>query len=438
MRDWGGIRGGSRRAGAPGRPPAGRRRRLLRWAGAGAAAFVLVGSGTGWWLYSKLNGNITADTSAEAELRRYERERPAHLAEGAQNILLIGSDSRAGRENAGYGQDKGTQRSDTTILLHLPADRKSATAVSIPRDLMTDVPSCLTQDGTRTTERFAQFNWAYEWGGAACTIRTVEKLTGVRIDHHMVLDFGGFKKMVDAVGGVEVCLSRPVNDTEAALRLPAGRQLLHGEQALGFVRARHSLGNGSDTERMQRQQQFLGSLVTKVQSSGVLLNPARLYPLLDAATSAVTTDPGLASLRGLYELVRGVRDIPSDQIRFLTVPRRPYPPNPNRDELVEPDASSLFERLRLDRPVTVTPPTPEPSGAAGREGSATPGDPSEASAGAAAEASPEASAEASAGASPEASAEAERTSVRPKSGTASTPAPVPTFTGTTADTTECR
>ncbi|MFG2620642.1 LCP family protein [Streptomyces sp. NPDC048507] len=415
MTDSAGTPGGSRPAGGPPRPPAGRRRRLLRWAGAGAAAFVLVGSGTGWWLYSKLDGNITADTSAEAELRRYERERPAHLAEGAQNILLIGSDSRAGRENAGYGRDKGTQRSDTTILLHLPADRKSATAVSIPRDLMTDVPSCLTPDGTRTAERFAQFNFAYEWGGAACTIRTVEKLTGVRVDHHMVLDFGGFKKMVDAVGGVEVCLSRPVNDTEAALRLPAGRQLLRGEQALGFVRARHSLGNGSDTERMQRQQQFLGSLVTKVQSNGVLLNPARLYPVLDAATSAVTTDPGLASLRGLYELVRGVRDIPSDQIRFLTVPRRPYPPNPNRDELVEPDAGSLFERLRLDRPVTVAPPAPEPSGAAGRA--------------AASPASP---------ASPASFAEAVRKSVRPESGTASTPTPVPTFTGTTADTAECR
>ncbi|MFD8985119.1 LCP family protein [Streptomyces sp. NPDC059564] len=405
MTDSAGIPGGTRPDGGSARPPSGRRRRLLRWTGLGAAALVLAGAGAGWWLYTKLDGNITADTSAEAELRRYERERPAHLADGAQNILLIGSDSRSGRENAGYGQDKGTQRSDTTILLHLPADRKSATAVSIPRDLMTDVPSCLTPDGSRTTERFAQFNWAFEWGGAACTIRTVEKLSGVRIDHHMVVDFGGFKKMVDAVGGVEVCLRQPVDDAEAALKLPAGRHLLQGEQALGFVRARHSLGNGSDTERMQRQQQFLGSLVNKVQSNGVLLNPARLYPLLDAATSSVTTDPGLASLRGLYELVRGVRDIPTDQVKFLTVPRKPYAPNPNRDELVEPDASRLFEQLRTDRPLTITPPTPEPTGASGREA---------------------------------ASAEAARKSVRPKSGTTSTPVPVPTFTGTTADVADCR
>lgn len=399
--------GAAAASGGSGRPPHGRRRRLLRWIGLGIAFLVLVGAGAGWWLYTKLNGNITADTSAAAELERYERERPRHVADGTQNILLIGSDSRSGRDNARYGKDKGTERSDTTILLHLPADRRSATAVSIPRDLMTRIPSCLTADGTRSQERFAQFNWAYQWGGAACTIRTVEKLTGVRVDHHMTIDFGGFKQMVNAIGGVEVCLKQPVDDVEAKLRLPAGRQTLHGEQALGFVRARYSLGNGSDTERMQRQQQFLGSLVKKVQSNGVLLNPARLYPLLDAATSSLTTDPGLASLRGLYELVRGVRDIPTDQVKFLTVPRRPYAADPNRDELKEPDASGLFGRLRTDRPVTVTPPKPDAT----------------------------AEPDATTGADEDTEAEAGE---RPGTGTTQTPTPVPTFTGTTAGAADCR
>ncbi|MFE3763784.1 LCP family protein [Streptomyces sp. NPDC059104] len=435
MTDSAGIPGGTGAAGGGPRPPADRRRRrLLRWIGLGAVLLVLAGAATGWWLYAKLDGNITSDTSAEAELRRYERERPAHFAEGARNILLIGSDSRSGRENAGYGQDGGTQRSDTTILLHLSADGGSVTAVSIPRDLMTDVPSCRAADGTRTPERFAQFNWAFQWGGAACTIRTVERLTGVRIDHHMVLDFGGFKQMVDAVGGVEVCLPQPVDDAEAHLRLPAGRHLLQGEQALGFVRARYGLGNGSDTERMQRQQQFLGSLVKKVQSNGVLLNPARLYPLLDAATSALTTDPGLASLRGLYELVRSVRDIPSDQVRFLTVPRRPYAPNPNRDELLEPDAGRLFQRLRLDRPVTVTLPvptsTPTPAPAPAPTSAAT-------SAADSAVTSAPASA-AAAEPAPLSPAELFRDPVRAKSGIESAPLPDPTFTGTTADTSDCR
>ncbi|MFJ1867846.1 LCP family protein [Streptomyces sp. NPDC088097] len=406
MTDSAGIPGGATATGGAGKSPRGRRRRTLRWIGLGVALLVLLGAGTGWWIYSKLEGNIHADTSAEAELRRYERERPQNFATGAQNILIIGSDSRSGR-NSGYGADKGTQRSDTTMLLHLPADRKSATAVSIPRDLMTEVPSCLKADGTRTGEMFAQFNWSFEWGGAACTIRTVEKLTGIRVDHHMVIDFGGFKRMVDAVGGVEVCLRQPVDDTEARLKLSAGRQVLHGEQALGFVRARHSLGNGSDTERIGRQQQFVGSLVKKVQSNGVLLNPTRLYPLLDAATSSLTTDPGLASLRGLYELVRNVRDIPTDQIRFLTVPRKSYAPNPNRDELLEPDATLLFERLRMDRPLTVTPPAPEPAGA-GRSGPA------------------------------EDAEDGSDTPAENRNGTAGTPTPVPTFTGTTAGAADCR
>ncbi|MFI8365049.1 LCP family protein [Streptomyces sp. NPDC085612] len=412
MTDSAGIPGGTGAAGGGQPPPRNRRRRLLRWIGLGAVLLVLLGTAAGWWAYNTLDGNITEDSSAAAELERYERERPAHLATGAQNILLIGSDSRAGRGNAGYGEDKGTQRSDTTILLHLPRDRESATAVSIPRDLMTEIPSCLKPDGSRTAPSFAQFNWSFEWGGAACTIRTVEKLTGIRIDHHMVIDFAGFKRMVDAVGGVEVCLRQPVDDAQAKLRLPAGRQTLRGEQALGFVRARHSLGNGSDTERMQRQQQFLGSLVKKVQSNGVLLNPARLYPLLDAATSSLTTDPGLASLRNLYELVRGVRDIPTERITFLTVPRRPYGPNPNRDELVEPDAALLFRQLREDRSVTVTPPKPSPSVSAS---TATP-------------------AEATASVDPDAA----RWTDPAGRGTVTAPTPVPTFTGTTADEADCR
>ncbi|MFE2170734.1 LCP family protein [Streptomyces sp. NPDC059447] len=418
---------GAGHASEPGHGPAhgpgrgqgrGRRRRLLRWAGLGVVLLVLAGTAGGWWIYNKLDGNITEDTSAAAELERYERDRPAHLATGSQNILLIGSDSRSGKANARYGQDKGTQRSDTTILLHLPADRKSATAVSIPRDLMTDIPACLQADGTRTAEQFAQFNWAFQWGGAACTIRTVEKLTGIRVDHHMVIDFGGFKQMVDAIGGVEVCLKRPMDDAEAHLKLPSGRQTLRGEAALGYVRARYSLGNGSDTERMERQQQFLGSLVKKVQSNGVLLNPARLYPLLDAATSSVTTDPGLASLRGLYELVRGVRDIPTDQVKFLTVPRRPYAADPNRDELVQTDAARLFRQLRADEPVTITPPKPESEtdggdGTGDGTGTGNGIEPTEA-----------AGSGVSAG--------------RADEGTEATPTPVPTFTGTTAGTADCR
>ncbi|MEV5279878.1 LCP family protein [Streptomyces sp. NPDC052811] len=331
-------------------------RRWLRWTALGLSVAVLAAAGTGWWLYKKLDGNIHTDTSAAHELEEYERERPASLVRGAENVLLIGSDSRAG-SNSRYGRDDGgTQRSDTTILLHLAADRRSATAVSLPRDLMVDIPGCGRPDGTRTNEQFAQFNWAFEFGGAACSIRTVEKMTRVRVDHHMVIDFNGFKDMVDAVDGVEVCLKEPVDDQQAHVKLPAGRQILHGEQALGFVRSRHGIGDGSDTQRMDRQQQFLGSLVKKVQSNGVLLNPTRLYPVLDAATKSITTDAGLNTLRDLYDLVRSMRDIPTENVRFLTVPRQPYAYDQNRDELVQPDADRLFQQLREDLPVKVAVP----------------------------------------------------------------------------------
>ncbi|MFE5901098.1 LCP family protein [Streptomyces sp. NPDC056488] len=336
---------------APGKP----RRHWLRWTALGVSVVLLGAAGAGWWFYRKLDGNITTDTTAADELRRYEKERPPANSSAARNILLIGSDTRSGEGNERYGRDKGTQRSDTVILLHLAAGKRSATAVSLPRDLMVTVPGCRKPDGSRTREQFAQFNLAFEVGGTACTIRTVEKLTGTRIDHHMVIDFQGFKKMVDAVDGVEVCLKEPVDDADAHLKLPAGRQTLHGEQALGFVRARKSLGNGSDTERMDRQQQFLGALVNKVQSNGVLLNPARLYPVLDAATKSITTDAGLDSLRDLYDLARSMRAIPTERVQFLTVPRRPYSYNANRDELVQPAADQLFEQLREDEPVAVEP-----------------------------------------------------------------------------------
>jgi LCP family protein required for cell wall assembly len=332
-----------------------RRRDWLRSAAFGMSVLMLTAAGVGWSLYQDLEGNIRTDRDTLSELRRYESERPTAMVRGAQNILLIGSDNR-GDGNEKYGRDTGTQRSDTTILLHLAANRKSATAVSIPRDLMVDIPVCRKPDGKQTGARFAQFNWAFQFGGAACSIRTVEHLTGIRIDHHIIVDFNGFTRMVDAVKGVEVCLKEPIVDAKTPLELPAGRHVLRGEQALVFVRARYGVGDGSDTERMERQQQFLAALVKKVQSNGVLLNPTRLYPVLDSATSSLTTDPGLDSLRELYEMVRSVRNIPTERVRFLTVPRRPYAYNANRDELVEPEAGQLFARLRHDRDVAVAAP----------------------------------------------------------------------------------
>ncbi|MFJ9927460.1 LCP family protein [Streptomyces misionensis] len=339
------------------------RRRRRRWGAAaacGAVALAVAAAGAGWAVYDKLSDNIRADDAAAAELARHARERPPDLVPDARNILLIGSDTRTGSGNARYGRDLGSQRSDTTILLHLAADRRSATAVSLPRDLMVRVPGCPRTDGSRGEPVFTMLNQAFELGGSACTIRTVEKLTGIRVDHHVIVDFSGFKDLVDAVGGVRVCLKEPIDDKAARLRLPAGPVTLDGERALGYVRARESVGDGSDTERMRRQQRFLGALVTRLRGIDVLLNPLRLYAVLDAATSSLTTDPGLADPVDLYRLVRALRDIPTEHVRFLTVPRESYVRDADRDQLVEPAAEKLFARLRTDRPVAVAGDAPKP------------------------------------------------------------------------------
>jgi anionic cell wall polymer biosynthesis LytR-Cps2A-Psr (LCP) family protein len=230
-------------------------------------------------------------------------------------------------------------------------------------------------------------------------------MTGIRIDHHLIVDFTGFKKMVDAVGGVDVCVAEPIHDTEAHLDLPAGVQKLDGEQALGYVRARYSIGDGSDTQRMQRQQEFLASLVATVSSNGVLLNPVKLYPLLSAATSSLTADPGLDSLTELYGLAQSIQKTPTGAIRFLTLPREPYAANHNRDQLQQPAADQLFTTLRDDLPVTVT------DEAAGGSSTATPST----------TASSSASSSASTPATPSATP------------TTDAPTPAPTYTGTTAD-----
>jgi LCP family protein required for cell wall assembly len=355
----------------------------LRWLRVVAActAFLVLGlAGATWYVYQRLNGNITTDTATETQLKAHEPERPAESPTSTENILLMGSDNR-GNGNGQYGHDSGTQRSDTTILLHLAADRSSATAMSIPRDLMAHVPSCPRADGTTAPARFEQFNWAFEQGGAACTIRTVENMTGVRIDHHLIVDFTGFKNMVNAVDGVDVCVPEPVHDTNALLDLPAGELTLNGEQALGYVRARYSIGDGSDTQRMERQQDFLASLVDKVRGNGVLLNPLKLYPLLSAATSSLTADPGLDSLDELYGLTQSIQRIPAGMVGFLTLPREQYALDHNRDQLQQPAADKLFAALRNDDPVNVSGDASEVAGTPTGTPSGTPSTPSAASGG---------------------------------------------------------
>jgi len=310
-------------------------------------------------LYNRLNDNIrTVDIHADGAPGAGDALHPQSSTpqsstpsgdRASMNVLLIGSDDRDG-SNAHYGDANSGARSDTTMLLHVAADRKSAMVASIPRDTMVQTPACVESDGTESRPQFGMFNAAFSIGGPACTVKTVEAFSGLTVDHVLVVDFTGFKKIVDAIGGVPVHLDQAVNDPESHLNLPAGTTVVNGEQALAFVRARHNLGDGSDIGRMNRQQEFLNSALDTLAANGTLDDPAKLYKVLDAATKALTTDSALGSLPALADFAWDLKQVPRQQITYLTVPWQWYQPDPNRVQLA-PMAQELFTAMRQDTPV---------------------------------------------------------------------------------------
>lgn len=321
-------------------------RRVLTALGVTVGLVLVAGSVTAFVAYQRLSGNIT---QVDITGKLNEKERPKKVAEDpkAQNILVMGSDKRKGKNALNVSG----QRSDTTILVHLAADRKSAVAVSIPRDSMVPIPACERDDGSMTpAQPAAMFNSAFSEGGPACTIKAVEQLTKIRIDHYVVVDFTGFKDMVDALGGVRVCLPYAVNDPQSHLNLPAGTQTVRGRQALAYVRTRKGLGDGSDLSRIDRQQAFIGSMVSKIKDKGLLLRPDRLYNFLAAATSSLTTDPDLGNLKSMYSLARDVKGLPTKDVTFVTVPNEPWAQDPNRVQW-KPSATALWRALRFDQPL---------------------------------------------------------------------------------------
>ena len=327
------------------------RHRVARAVAISLATVLVVALGAGFFAYRHLEGNITA-MDVEGALGS---DRPSVLEDDNEhhdplNVLLLGSDTREGQGNGIGGETPGL--SDTTILLHISADRDFAYGVSLPRDAMVERPECERKDGQGTDPGgLSMFNAAYAVGGPACTIRTVESLTDVRIDNFVVVDFNGFKNMVDALGGVPVCVPREVNDDIGNIYLPAGRYEVEGQQALNYVRVRHVLSENGDIGRMKRQQAFLAAMANKAISAGTLLNPVRLYNFLDAATKSLTTDPELASLNRLRQLASQLKDIGLAEIQFLTVPFESYPADPNRLQWA-PEAEQLWERIREDRPLS--------------------------------------------------------------------------------------
>jgi LCP family protein required for cell wall assembly len=297
------------------------------------------------WAYSSLDANF-------GEGQDFDRtaKKPA-IGGDALNILVMGSDSREGAGNAIDGEKGIGQRSDTTILVHVSADRKTVYGVSLPRDAMVERPDCQGDDGQAIEGAdLAMFNEAYSVGGPACTATQVDALTGVYIDHYVSLDFAGFKDMVDAIGGVEVCIPEAVDDPFTKIKLDEGTQVLDGDQALNYVRERDQLSSNGDIGRMKRQQAFIASMVNEVVSAGTLTRPDQLYGFLKAATGSIVTDPELASLSQLADLGLQFRKTPLDDITFVTVPIAEYPEDINRLIWTD-DAQGLWRVMIADKPL---------------------------------------------------------------------------------------
>jgi LCP family protein required for cell wall assembly len=342
-------------------PPGGRwrrrRRRILIWGSASLAVLLVAVLATGYTLLRHFNANIQQD-----DIRGLLGKQPVNLHPQAENILVLGSDTRNG-QGSGYGTGLVTDQSDTLMIVHIPADRKWAEVMSVPRDSWVNIPACTMGNGQLSAPTQYKVNEAFAIGnldgnrtalGVACTVRTIEQDTGIYINHFVVVNFTGFKDMVAALGGVEECNPTPIDDPLSNLYLSAGYHMLTPTQALGYVRARYTLGDGSDLERIGRQQAFMSSLISRVKSQ--LLNPLADYRFLDAATRSLTIDSQLGGITGLYDLGQSLRDVPQDKIAFFTLPTFPRSevvPSDTANVLwTQPEASQIFASFRDDVPAS--------------------------------------------------------------------------------------
>ncbi|MDT0487699.1 LCP family protein [Streptomyces doebereineriae] len=325
-------------------------KKAVLWTG-GTMAFVLVAAAGGGYLYIRhLNGNITSVSDDGASTGGFQTDK-------AINILLIGTDKRTGAGNGSYGDKDSVGHADTTILLHVSKDRTNATALSIPRDLIVDVPDCETTQSDGTTKVIpgtddVRFNTSLgqDERTASCTVRTVTELTGIQADNFMVADFNAVKTLTTAVGGVEVCLAKDIDDEDSKLKLSKGTHTISGEQALAFVRTRHSVGFGGDLSRIGLQQQFLSALMRKLKSNDTLTNPTKMIKLAEAGTKALTVDSNLDSIGKLKDLGLELGKLNVKNLTFTTVPVVDNPTEKVKATVVLNDATAptVFDMIKND------------------------------------------------------------------------------------------
>ncbi|WP_461031865.1 LCP family protein [Streptomyces mayteni] len=345
--------GGGRAEARRGRKkPKPRWRRVLLWTSGSLAFLVLAAAGAVYFYIEHLNGNIESD-DLNLGGNRLDRATPNADGQVPLNILLLGSDSREGANQELGGGSEGGERADVQLLMHASADRSNITLISVPRDTMITIPECTDPEtGEVYPESYDRINASLGHGGPGCTVAAWEEMTGIPIDHFMMLDFEGVVSMADAVGGVPVCVDANVDDPESHLRLPAGDNVVEGEQALQWLRTRHAFGDGGDVGRTRGQQMYLSNMADELQGSTSLTNPGELMDLAEAATNALTVDNDLASVQDLYGLGEDLRSVPGDRINSITMPWLPDPENPDVTVVPDPaEAEALFALVRDDIPL---------------------------------------------------------------------------------------
>ncbi|MFG2119050.1 LCP family protein [Streptomyces sp. NPDC048710] len=337
----------------------GRRSRALKAVGLTLAGFLVLGVATAGYAYWHLNNNIkSVDINSALGDNRPAKAvvTPAVSASAAAsplptealNILVLGSDSRSGKANQELGGgDSSGARSDTAMVVHIDAGRTKATVVSIPRDTLVTRPSCpLSSGGSTAVAYHAMFNSAYSVGGPVCAVKTVESITGVRMDHYIEIDFSGFAKLVDALGGVTVTTDQDIDDDRSHLHLASGTHHLNGTRALALARTRHGIGDGSDLGRIGLQQKLVKALLEQMATTDLLTDPTKLYKVADAVTASLTTDTGLDSLGELTKLGQSLKGLTADRVKTVMMPVVTAPSDANRVVAKEPAASRLWASLR--------------------------------------------------------------------------------------------
>ena len=357
-----------------GRAPRGRRAsRLLGWTAVALSVVVVAGILAAYAVYRDVFGKIQ-----HVRVTGLGTRPPGF--DHSLNLLVVGSDTRRGR-NSKFGAHIGGQRSDTVLVLHLSPGLRRAIVLSMPRDSVVPVLACPRVPGapgqTAQPGQVEQINETFSAGGPGCLWKTIEHTTHIRLNHFAELNFTGFERVINDLGGVRICLPFPINDPRSKLHLAAGIHHVGGAAALAYWRVRY-IGAGSDLERIQRDQFLMASVAQKVKRTNLLGDPARIFRIVRDVAESLTTDSGLRQ-GDMIALVQRLRTMPLRAMHFVQVPVVTYQPNPNWVQWPD-EATKLFRAIAHDKKLPHSgrrhrhrhATTGSPATAAGRHGSGSP------------------------------------------------------------------